>query len=114
MKTLLVIVIVVVIAVLFLGGSAAFTVMHELGVGIHDLSSLGDIMDKSNSISSSSNSGSDIVKEIVKDNSQNGEGSYKEVTYKDGGFRQYDTKTGELIGSSYDSDQAKLNKGDFD
>ena len=52
----------------------------------------------------------DVVKEEVKKNYQNGEGSYKEVTYEDGGFRQYDTKTGELIGSSYDSDQGKLQR----
>ncbi len=62
-----------------------------------------------------SNSGSsDVVKEEIKENGQAGGGSYKEVSYGDGGFRQYDSDTGELIGSSYDSDQAKLNKGDFD
>ena len=31
-----------------------------------------------------------------------------EVTYRDGGFRQFDTSTGEMIGSSYDEDQEKL------
>ena len=51
---------------------------------------------------------SDIVSEEVKFNAQNGEGYYREVTYKDGGFRQYDTQTGDLIGLSYDSDQDKL------
>ena len=50
----------------------------------------------------------DVVKEEVKQNYQNGEGSYREVTYSDGGFRQYDKDTGELIGSSYQSDQDKL------
>ena len=49
-----------------------------------------------------------IVSEEVKFNAQNGEGYYREVTYDDGGFRQYDTESGELIGSSYESDQDKL------
>jgi len=51
---------------------------------------------------------SDIVSEEVKFNAQNGEGYYREVTYKDGGFRQYDSDSGELIGSSYESDQGQL------
>ena len=51
---------------------------------------------------------SDVVSEEVKFNAQNGEGYYREVTYKDGGFRQYDTESGDLIGSSYDSDQDQL------
>ncbi|MDO5832699.1 MAG: flagellar protein, FliL [Methanobrevibacter sp.] len=51
---------------------------------------------------------SDIVKEEVKFNYQDGEGYYREVTYRDGGFRQFDVDTDELIGSSYDSDQDKL------
>lgn len=36
------------------------------------------------------------------------EGKYREVTYADGGFRQFDIKTGELIGSSYAEDQNML------
>ena len=51
---------------------------------------------------------SDVVSEEVKYNYQAGGGYYKEVTYRDGGFRQYDTQTGELIGSSYQSDQKYL------
>lgn len=58
--------------------------------------------------SSGSGDGGNIVSEIVKFNDQNGEGYFREVTYKDGGFRQYDNATGELIGSSYDEDQEKL------
>lgn len=59
-----------------------------------------------NPIKEDSNYGKDpnIVKEEVKFNYQAGEGYYKEVTYKDGNFRQYDTKTGKLIGSSYETD----------
>lgn len=49
-----------------------------------------------------------IVSVEMKFNAQAGEGYYKEVTYKDGGFRQFDAETGELIGSSYKSDQSKL------
>ena len=55
-----------------------------------------------------SSSDDDIVSEEIKFNAQNGEGYYREVTYRDGGFRQFDVDTGELIGSSYDSDQDKL------
>lgn len=50
----------------------------------------------------------DIVGEVVKFNAQNGEGHYREVTYSDGGFRQFDVETGKLIGSSYDCDQPDL------
>ena len=53
---------------------------------------------------------SDIVSEEIKFNSQNGEGYYREVTYKDGGFRQFDSESGELIGSSYAEDQSQLPK----
>lgn len=51
---------------------------------------------------------SDVVSEEIKFNYQAGSGYYKEIQYKDGGFRQYDVDTGELIGSSYDSDQKYL------
>ena len=50
----------------------------------------------------------DIVSEEIKFNYQAGSGYYKEIHYKDGGFRQYDADTGELIGSSYESDQKYL------
>lgn len=50
----------------------------------------------------------DIVSEEVKFNHQAGSGYYKQVTYRDGGFRQYDVDTGKLIGSSYQSDQKYL------
>ncbi|MBR0371334.1 MAG: hypothetical protein IJH63_11525 [Methanobrevibacter sp.] len=50
----------------------------------------------------------DIISEEIKTNFQAGIGEYREVRYKDGGFRQYDVETGELIGSSYSSDQKYL------
>ena len=49
-----------------------------------------------------------IVSEKVKYNYQAGGGYYREVTYNDGGFRQFDLETGKLIGSSYKSDSSKL------
>jgi len=51
---------------------------------------------------------SNIESVTYEENLQAGDGSYyRQVNYKDGNIRQYDTN-GELIGSSYDSDQAKL------
>lgn len=55
------------------------------------------------------NSGVYVVSEAVKYNYQADDGSYyREVTYSDGGFRQYNTSSGKLIGSSYASDQKYL------
>ena len=57
----------------------------------------------------SSDSGVYVVSEVVKYNYQADDGSYyREVTYSDGGFRQYNTSNGKLIGSSYASDQKYL------
>ncbi|AMK15908.1 hypothetical protein [Methanobrevibacter olleyae] len=108
----------IVLAVFVVGGAFAYTFVDEIA----DLSDDGDSgtfhkiankVDKitssdSSSSSSSSDGGSDIVSEIVKFNHQNGEGQFREVTYKDGGFRQYDKSSGKLIGSSYDEDQEEL------
>lgn len=49
-----------------------------------------------------------VVKEEIITSGQESGLKYREVTYDDGGFRQFDIKTGELIGSSYESDQDKL------
>lgn len=121
MKGFILLIIGVIAAILVIGGASAFYFMHELGINADDVdsSSVDDVVDKvsnvvsSGSSDSSSDEGSgniidDIVSEEVKFNSQNGEGYYREVTYKDGGFRQYDTESGDLIGSSYESDQDKL------
>lgn len=64
--------------------------------------------DKSSSSSSDSKSDDGVVSEEVKFNYQAGEGYYREVEYADGNMRQYDTQTGELIGSTYQSDQKYL------
>ncbi len=123
MKGFILLIIGIIAAVLVVGGATAVHFMNELDGGVEDIDSntVSDVVDKvsnvasSGSSESSSGSGnsivddvSDIVSEEVKFNAQNGEGYYREVTYKDGGFRQYDTQSGELIGSSYDSDQDKL------
>lgn len=49
-----------------------------------------------------------IVKEEIIKNGQEEGLTYREVTYEDGGFRQFDVESGKLIGSSYESDQDKL------
>ena len=118
MKGFILAILAIIAVVIVVGGAAALHVMNEAGIDNVDSSSVGDIMDKVSNVASSDSSdssegsvidkASDIVSEEVKFNAQNGEGYYREVTYKDGGFRQYDTETGDLIGSSYDSDQDKL------
>nr|WP_295000775.1 flagellar protein, FliL [uncultured Methanobrevibacter sp.] len=122
MKGFILLILAIIAVVIVVGGVGAFHVLNEMGVGLDEINSdtIGDVVDKVSNVGSSgsSDSGSsddsvvdkvnNIVKEEVKSNEQNGEGSYREVTYSDGGFRQYDTKTGDLIGSSYQSDQGKL------
>ena len=65
-------------------------------------------MDENNANSDDVTAGLTIVKEEVVFNGQAGEGYIREVTYSDGNFRQYDNATGELIGSSFEGDQARL------
>ena len=121
MKGFILVILAIIAAVLVAGGVMAHQIMNEEGIGIQDLDSkiVDKLLNKVNNVESSESSNtntegnimkdvSDIVNEEIKFNAQNGEGYYREVTYKDGGFRQYDTETGELIGSSYDSDQDKL------
>lgn len=103
-------------ALLIVGGAVAYSFMSDLGVNMENIDSndIEKIKDKVSNVASSESSDSsqsddsDIVSEVVKFNAQNGEGYYREVTYSDGGFRQYDTESGDLIGSSYKSDQANL------
>ena len=113
MKSFILILLGIIVALLIVGGAVAYSFMNELGVNMDDIDSnaIGKIKDKVSNVASSESSQSgdgDIVSEVVKFNSQNGEGYYREVTYSDGGFRQYDRDSGELIGSSYESDQANL------
>ena len=121
MKGFILVILAIIAVVIVAGGAAALHVMSQAGIGIEDInpSNVGDVVDKVSNVASSDSSSSssddsvvdkvsDIVSEEVKFNAQNGDGYYREVTYRDGGFRQYDTETGKLIGSSYDSDQDKL------
>lgn len=120
MKSFILILLGIIVALLIVGGAVAYSFMNELGVNMEDIDSndVEKIKDKVSNVASSQSSDSssdssqsedsDIVSEEVKFNAQNGEGYYREVTYKDGGFRQYDTESGDLIGSSYDSDQGNL------
>lgn len=119
MKSFILVLLGIIVALLVVGGAVAYSFMNELGVNMQDIDSsdIENIKDKVSSVASSESSDSssesqsadsDIVSEEVKFNAQNGEGYYREVTYKDGGFRQYDTESGDLIGSSYDSDQSNL------
>ena len=57
---------------------------------------------------SSSSSESGVSGGSTEYNAQDGGGYFYQINYKDGNFRQYDTKTGELIGSSFSEDQEKL------
>ena len=109
MKGFILAILAIIAVVIVVGGATALHVMNEAGIDNVDSSSVGDIVDKVSNVASSDSSDSpdgsvvDKATDIV-----SGEGYYREVTYKDGGFRQYDTQTGDLIGSSYDSDQDKL------
>ena len=100
MKGILAFLLGIVVVLLLIGAGAAF-------FSIHDDSGSSNVVNKVKEAVSSDNPGN-VVSEVIKSNGQNGEGSYREVNYDDGGFRQFDTETGELIGSSYESDQAKL------
>ena len=104
----------VVAVILIAGGAFAFVFLDDIadiadGGNSGTFHKVADKVDQvTSSDGSSSDGGSDIVSEVVKFNYQAGDGWYREVTYKDGGFRQFDNASGELIGSSYDEDQEKL------
>ena len=126
MKNFILILLGIIVPLLVVGGAVAYTSVSNVGDGVSEGSSLGEIIDKVSNVASSQEpasdsssdsssddsdnggSDSDVVSEEVKYNYQDDGGYYREVTYKDGGFRQYDSESGELIGSSYDSDQDKL------
>lgn len=124
MKSFILVVISIIAVIIIVGSVTALHIMNEAGIGVDDLdsNSIDNLINKVSNVASSDNSNSgdsssdkslmndlgDIVNEEIKYNYQNGGGYYREVTYKDGGFRQYDTDSGKLIGSSYESDQSKL------
>lgn len=115
MKNAIIVLIGIVIALLIVGGAVA---LNTMGSNDNQQSDDADsaVEEETDTVKNatlvdddtSSDSDRDIVSEEVKFNYQNGSGYYREVTYRDGGFRQFDTESNELIGSSYDSDQDKL------
>ena len=115
-STVVLIVAAIIVVAVAAYGFASFTAPQADTASVEDASNYSQQVSQ---VSSSGNSGSsdqqnsaqdsgDVVSEEVKYNAQNAGGYYREVNYKDGGFRQYDTDTGELIGSSYDSDQDQI------
>jgi hypothetical protein len=117
MKSFILILLGVIAALLIVGSAGAYSLMNESGVNMDEKDSnlIENIKDKVSNVASLESSQQDsqsdddgIVSEVVKFNGQNGEGYYREVTYEDGGFRQFDSDSGELIGSSYKSDQDSL------
>ena len=121
-----VLILIAVVMVLLVGGAFAFVFMHDIAdvADGGDYGTFNKVADKVDQVTSSDSSGgyssandgsgSDIISEAIEYNGQNDGGEYREVTYKDGGFRQYDKDTGELIGSSYDEDQEQLGVVDGD
>ena len=117
MKKIILILLVALIALVALAGAMTYVLMDD-GSDSSDISSeayqkvsnkVQEVTSSDSGSSGSSNDGgSNIVSELVKSNDQEGGGSYREVNYDDGGFRQYDSESGELIGSSYEEDQEQL------
>lgn len=120
MKSAVAIIVGVIVALLVIGGVGAVAIMSME----HDDSSqmghaLNKIKEKLTGKSVSEGSGSSnggsvvekvghVVKEEIVESGQEPGKIYREVTYSDGNVRQYDNATGELIGSTFESDQDKL------
>ena len=116
-KEILIICLTVIVIALIIGCALAFTNSNkDIKQDPVNLSNTTNISNTTNNLTvdrlssdpAPSNDDNDIVSQEVKFNAQAGHGYYKEIKYKDGGFRQYDVETGKLIGSSYKSDQSKL------
>lgn len=123
MKNYVIILIGVIVALVIVGGAVAYVSVQDsshnndtikscipnITNATNDNSTIKNTTSTiKNATSTSSSNEPYVVSEVVKFNAQAGEGYYREVTYSDGEFRQFDNVTGELIGSSYDSDQDKL------
>ena len=116
MKNYVIILIGVIVALVIVGGAVAYVSVQDSSHNNDTIKSCipnitnatNDNSTIKNTTSTSSSNEPYVVSEVVKFNAQAGEGYYREVTYSDGEFRQFDNVTGELIGSSYDSDQDKL------
>ena len=121
MKNSVIILIGVIIAIIIVGGTVMYSSMNNnnddnlnnIQIDAADNNTDNVSVDISTDNVSDSSAGDDssepyIVSEEIKYNGQQGGGYYREVTYSDGNFRQYDLETGKLIGSSFSSDQSKL------
>ncbi len=116
MKGFIVVILGIIVALLVVGGVAGYAVMSEASSDYGGMGNLiHKILDKVSNVETSDDGGSSVVsqvgdkvKEEVVESGQEPGLSYREVTYDDGGVRQYDINTGELIGSTYESDQDKL------
>ncbi len=124
MKNYVIILIGVIIALVIVGGAVAYVSMENnssnndtiqgcipnITNATNDNSTVVKTTTKTTTTNTSNNSssGPEIVEEHIEFNAQQGYGYFREVTYSDGEFRQFDVDTGELIGSSYASDQDKL------
>ena len=115
MKNYIIVIIAVIIAIIIVGGAVAYVSFNgnEDTQKVENTTTVdnnngSDKVSNVTSDDSGNSSDDDIVSVEIKYNYQAGGGYYREVTYKDGGFRQFDVETGELIGSSYPSDQSKL------
>lgn len=110
---IIIIVAIVVVGAVYLYGSNDNSTNDMNTTNISNISnnSVANISNGSNSSHYSTRDVDDdnpIVSEEVKFNYQQGSGYYREVTYADGNFRQYNLETGELIGSSFEADQEYL------
>ena len=102
---------------LFIVGAA---VMFVSASAINDVSDgnsfMGQVQNTVNHVknvaSNDIKSGSNIIGGGSEFNSQEGNGYFYQINYTDGNFRQYDTKTGKLIGSSFNEDQSILGNAD--
>lgn len=108
MKGIILVLIGIIVALVIVCGALGYNYINISDIDSSAANEVGEKVSNVETSSDDTNNDGDIVSEVVKFNAQAGEGYYREVTYKDGGFRQYDVDTGELIGSSYESDQKYL------
>ena len=108
MKGIILVLIGIIVALVIVCGALGYNYIKISDIDSSAVNEVGEKVSNVETSSDDTNNDGDIVSEVVKFNAQAGEGYYREVTYKDGGFRQYDVDTGELIGSSYESDQKYL------
>ena len=107
---IIIVVIIGAVSAVFLTGdnSDDFNSTNSTNMTNNTTMNTSSIANSQNSASNSPSNGPSVVSESVEYNYQNGGGYYRQVEYSDGNFRQYDVNTGELIGSSFESDQKYL------